>query len=114
MTILRQVLITVIAALLVVLTTSNPPVIALDTANGAKIFSVNCAACHPKGGNIIRRGKTLKKSALHRNKLDTLESVSYLVANGKNNMPAYQDTLDEQAIESVAAYVLEQAEKDWQ
>jgi cytochrome c6 len=90
------------------------PVLATNIDNGAKIFSVNCAGCHPQGGNIIRRGKSLKQKALHRNKVDSLEAIAQMVTNGKNVMPAYQDRLSQQEIEDVAAYVLQQAEKNWQ
>ena len=31
---------------------------------GAALFQQHCAACHINGGNIIRRGKTLKLKAL--------------------------------------------------
>ncbi len=103
--------------LILVLITLNlaftPPALAADTANGAKIFSVECAGCHVNGGNIIRRGKTLKLKALKRNGVDSLEEIASLVTNGKNIMSAYKDRLSEQQIQDVSAYVLEQAAKDW-
>ena len=61
----------------------NTPVLAADLAEGAKIFQVECAGCHPNGSNIIRRGKNLKLRALHRNKVDSIESISAIVTNGK-------------------------------
>lgn len=91
----------------------QPPTLAADLDNGAQIFRVNCAGCHINGSNIIRRGKNLKQAALKKNKVDSLEAISYLVANGKNNMSAYKDRLTPQDIQNVAAYVLEQAGKDW-
>ncbi|MGK7877184.1 MAG: cytochrome c6 PetJ [Xenococcaceae cyanobacterium] len=107
-------LLTIVLTILIALTIAcNVPALAADTTNGAKIFSLNCAGCHPKGGNIIRRGKNLKKRALRRHGVDSLEAIASLVANGKNNMSAYKDRLSEQQIEDVAAYVLEQAEKGW-
>lgn len=87
--------------------------LAADTANGAKIFNNQCAGCHINGGNIVRRGKTLKQKALKRNGVDNLEAITTLVANGKNNMSAYKDRLTTQEIEDVSAYVLEQAAKNW-
>jgi cytochrome c6 len=105
---------TTLIILLIALTlTFSPTALAADTANGAKIFSVQCAGCHVNGGNIIRRGKTLKLKALKRNGVDSLEAIASLVANGKNNMSAYKDRLSEKQIEDVSAYVLEQAEKGW-
>lgn len=91
----------------------TPTARAADTANGAKIFQVHCVGCHPKGGNIIRRGKNLKKRALKRNKRDSLQAIAGLVANGKSLMSAYKDRLTAREIEDVSAYVLEQAEKKW-
>jgi cytochrome c6 len=91
----------------------SPPALAADTADGAKIFSVQCAGCHVNGGNIVRRGKTLQQKALKRNGVDSLEAIASLVANGKNNMSAFKDRLSEKQIQDVAAYVLEQAEKGW-
>ena len=35
-------------------------------ADGAQLFELHCAGCHLNGGNIIRRGKTLKLAALER------------------------------------------------
>ncbi len=93
--------------------TFSPPAFAVDRANGAEIFSVQCAGCHINGGNIVRRGKTLKQKALKKYGMDSLEAIATLVANGKSNMPAYKDRLSQQQIEDVSAYVLEQAEKGW-
>jgi cytochrome c6 len=105
---------TTLIILLIALTlTFSPPALAADTANGAKIFSVQCAGCHVNGGNIIRRGKTLKLKALKRNGVESRFAIASLVANGKNNMSAYKDRLSEKQIEDVSAYVLEQAEKGW-
>ncbi|WP_460201090.1 cytochrome c6 PetJ [Scytonema sp. NUACC21] len=90
-----------------------PTALAADTANGAKIFSVNCAGCHINGSNIVRRGKNLKLKALRKYGMDSVEAISAIVTNGKNNMSAYKDRLTEQEIQDVSAYVLEQAEKGW-
>ncbi|NEU73760.1 c-type cytochrome [Hassallia byssoidea VB512170] len=84
-----------------------------DDINGTQIFSVHCAGCHINGSNIIRRGKNLKMKALKKNHMDSIEAIASIVTNGKNNMSAYKDRLTEQQIQDVAAYVLEQAEKNW-
>lgn len=85
-----------------------------DEINTTKLFEINCAGCHPKGGNIIRRGKTLKLKDLKKFKMDTLSSVTDIVTNGKGNMSAYKERLSEPEIDAVSSYVLEQAEKNWQ
>nr|WP_242051145.1 c-type cytochrome [Nostoc spongiaeforme] len=99
--------------LLLFTTTFTLPANASDTANGAQIFSVHCAGCHINGSNIIRRGKNLKKQALKKYNMDSIEAITSIVTNGKSNMSAYKDRLNEQEIHDVAAYVLEQAAKDW-
>ncbi|MBD2496074.1 c-type cytochrome [Nostoc sp. FACHB-280] len=99
--------------LLLFTTTFTLPANASDTADGAQIFSVHCAGCHINGSNIIRRGKNLKKQALKKYNMDSIEAITSIVTNGKSNMSAYKDRLSEQEIHDVAVYVLEQAAKDW-
>jgi cytochrome c6 len=106
-------IITLLFIMLLMTTALALPVNAADTANGANIFSVHCAGCHINGGNIIRRGKNLQKKALKRYGMDSLEAITAIVSNGKNNMSAFKDRLSEQEIQDVASYVLEQAEKGW-
>ena len=89
------------------------PVLAVNLSNGAKIFSVQCAGCHPNGGNIVRRGQNLRLRNLRRHKLDSVETLAYLIANGKNNMSGFKDRLSTLEIQELSAYVLERAEKGW-
>ncbi|MBD2567307.1 cytochrome c6 PetJ [Anabaena lutea] len=89
------------------------PANAVDTTNGAEVFNMHCIGCHIDGGNIIRWGKNLKKNALKKYGMDSLEAITSIVTNGKNNMSAYKERLTTEEIQNVAAYVLEQAEKDW-
>ena len=44
--------------------------------------------------------------------MDSLEAITTIVTNGKNNMSAYKDRVTTEEIQNDAAYVLEQAEKD--
>ena len=87
--------------------------LAADTAKGAKVFTANCAACHLGGRNVIVATKTLKKDALEKNNINSLAAIITQVQNGKNAMPAFKSRLNDQQIEDVANYVLEQADKDW-
>ena len=111
MKILRQWLLCIILVISVLLFVSSPVLASQDS--GAAIFEANCAGCHPKGGNIIRRGKNLQERALKRNHVDTIDAISSLVTKGKNNMPAYEERLSSQEIKTVSNYVLEQAAKNW-
>ncbi|MDF5724891.1 MAG: c-type cytochrome [Rhizonema sp. PD37] len=110
---LRKLLTFVLLILLISTTALSQSAHAADTDNGAKIFSTNCAGCHINGSNIIRRGKNLKLKALKKYDMDSIEAISSIVANGKNNMSAYKDRLTEQEIQNVATYVLEQAQTGW-
>ncbi|MFB8795252.1 MAG: c-type cytochrome [Microcoleus sp.] len=89
------------------------PALAGDAANGAKIFSANCAACHIGGGNVVMGMKTLKKAALEKYGMNSIEAITTQVTNGKNAMPAFKGRLKPAQIEDVATYVLEQSAKDW-
>jgi cytochrome c6 len=82
-------------------------------APASQLFEIHCAGCHPGGGNIIRRGKTLKQKALKRNGVETEAAIATLIHQGKGIMPAFADRLSEAEIAALAAYVLEQAEAGW-
>ncbi|WP_036799801.1 cytochrome c6 PetJ [Pleurocapsa sp. PCC 7319] len=107
----------ILSTLLVFLTaamfTFATPAIAGDAASGAKIFSANCAACHAGGNNVINGAKTLKKDALAKYEMDSIEAITYQVNNGKNAMPAFKGRLSDAQIDDVATYVLSQSEKGW-
>lgn len=86
---------------------------AANLSDGAKIFNANCSACHVGGNNIIINSKTLKKGALEKYGMYSLDAIKTQVTNGKNSMPAFKSRLTSPQIESVAAYVLSQADKGW-
>jgi cytochrome c6 len=111
----RKILTIAFVAIILFFTSNNLQSIAAEnnTINAAKIFEVNCAGCHPNGGNIIRRGKNLKQKALQKNKLDSIDSIADLVTHGKNNMSAFGDRLSRDEIQQVSAYVIEEAKKGW-
>ncbi len=110
---MKKLLTLVIVTFLFLISTLTFPANAVDTVNGEQIFSVHCAGCHINGSNIIRRGKNLKKQALKKYGMDSIEAVISIVTNGKSNMSAYKDRLSEQQIQDVATYVIEQAQKGW-
>lgn len=88
------------------------PAIAADEGS-AQLFETHCAGCHLNGGNILRRGKTLKLKALQKNEYDTPEAIADIITNGKNNMSAFADRLDAAEISQLSDYVLEQAQQGW-
>lgn len=89
------------------------PAIAADLDHGATVFNNNCAACHMGGNNIVMRDKTLKKDALEKYGMNSLEAIVSQAKTGKNAMPSFLGKLTEDDINDVAAYVLDKAEKGW-
>ncbi|MBD0335178.1 MAG: c-type cytochrome [Cyanobacteria bacterium Co-bin13] len=83
-------------------------------AETAPLFELHCAGCHPNGGNIIRRGKTLKQKALKRNGVDSEAAIAALVSQGKGIMPAFAERLSADEIAALSHYVVEQAAAGWQ
>ncbi|HEY9809827.1 MAG TPA: c-type cytochrome [Halomicronema sp.] len=104
-----------ISFLLISLTllTFSFPSPALANTTGNQLFNIHCAGCHINGSNIIRRGKNLKKKTLEKYKINNEEAIISIITNGKNNMSAYKDRLSPSEIQTLANYVLEQAEKNW-
>ncbi|KPQ36921.1 MAG: cytochrome c6 PetJ [Phormidesmis priestleyi Ana] len=84
-----------------------------QTSMGESLFSVNCAACHANGGNIIRRGKNLKQKTLARNGYGNVAAIASLVTQGKGIMPAYADRLSTEEIEAIAQYVYQKSNAGW-
>ncbi len=104
-----------LAALLaiVLFSTAGSPAQAGNPANGAKIFNANCSACHAGGNNVIIPSKTLKREALDKYGMASIEAITTQVTKGKNAMPAFNTRLNKTQIEDVATYVLEQSGKGW-
>jgi cytochrome c6 len=89
------------------------PVLAADTANGAKIFNNKCAACHAGGKNLVNPAKTLQKADLEKYEMYDASKIITQVTNGKGAMPSFKGQLSDADIADVAAYVLAQADKGW-
>ncbi len=82
-------------------------------SSGADLFTNHCAGCHSQGGNIIRRGKTLKLGALERNGIDGPEAIAAIAAQGIGQMGGYADVLGEGGEQVVADWVWGQALAGW-
>jgi cytochrome c6 len=74
---------------------------------GEKLFQANCVACHINGKNRILPEKNLERETLEINGMNTLSAISYQVLNGKNGMPAFGGRLEEEEIEDIAFYILQ-------
>ncbi|MFY8148637.1 MAG: c-type cytochrome [Prochlorococcaceae cyanobacterium] len=82
-------------------------------ADGAALFEQHCAGCHVNGGNIIRRGKTLRLATLQRNGIADAQAVATIIQAGLGQMGSYAAAVGEEGIEPLAAYVWQQAEAGW-
>jgi cytochrome c6 len=82
-------------------------------ASGEQLFEAHCAGCHINGGNILRRGKTLKLAALHRNGIEGPELIATIAAAGIGQMGGYGEVLGEGGPELVGEWVWQQALANW-
>lgn len=85
----------------------------IEPASGPALFAQHCAGCHVNGGNVIRRGKTLRLAALRRAGLEGPDAVARVAANGQGQMGGYGEVLGPGGAEAVGAWVWQQALADW-
>ena len=99
--------------LLTILLYSSLTCIASDLDLGEELFTKNCVGCHVKGGNIIRRGKTLKLQALKRNGIDNSQAIAIIASQGIGSMSGYKEFLKEGEDQVLADWIWEQAQNAW-
>ena len=83
------------------------------TGSGAQLFDLHCAGCHPNGGNIIRRGRTLKLKALEKRDLNNAQAIAQIAREGVGQMSGYADVLGEGNDVVVADWIWQQAQNAW-
>jgi cytochrome c6 len=66
-----------------------PDDVGLPPRSGAALFAQHCVGCHVNGGNVIRRGKTLRMAALRRAGLLSPEDVARVAAVGWGGMARF-------------------------
>ncbi len=103
----------IIFTLISSLLTSADHLLALSQSEGEKLFIQHCSGCHVNGGNIIRRGKSLKISSLKRNGLDDPEKIAKVARLGIGSMSGYEEYLGKGGDQIVANWIWEQAQKAW-
>ena len=87
--------------------------LALSNSQGENLFIQHCSGCHVNGGNIIRRNKTLKISALKRNGLDNPEAIAKVARLGIGSMSGYEEVLEQGEDQIIANWIWEQSQKAW-
>ena len=86
---------------------------ALNELDGERLFIENCSGCHVKGGNIIRRNKTLKIKDLKRNGIETPELIAEIAREGIGSMSGYKEVLGEKGDQIVANWIWQQSQSAW-
>ena len=66
-----------------------------------------------KGGNIIRRNKTLKAKDLKRNGIESPEEIAKIANEGVGIMSGYKEVLGEKGDQVLANWIWEQSQKAW-
>lgn len=109
---MKKIFLSLVMAAAIALFSVNP-VWAGDLANGAKVFSANCASCHAGGKNLVNAQKTLAKADLEKYDMYDVEKIKAQVTKGKAAMPSFLGRLTDDQIDDVASYVFSQADKGW-
>ncbi|MEB3334816.1 MAG: c-type cytochrome [Cyanobacteriota bacterium] len=84
-----------------------------EPMEGAALFERHCVGCHLNGGNVIRRGKTLRMAALRRAGLEGPGDVARVAAAGQGQMGGYGEVLGPGGAEAVGEWVWRQALAEW-
>jgi cytochrome c6 len=85
----------------------------MEPDRGQELFSAHCAGCHAGGGNIQRRGKTLRLAALERQQLASPEAIARIAAAGIGQMSGYAKVLGDDGAVAVGQWVWSQAQAGW-
>jgi cytochrome c6 len=80
---------------------------------GQRLFINHCSGCHINGGNVIRRGKTLRLEALKRHGAADPAVIATIAAAGVGQMAGYAEALGPGGSELVADWVWQQAQAGW-
>jgi cytochrome c6 len=76
-------------------------------AGGEELYKAKCAICHPDGGNIMNKGKTLHQKDLAANKLNSAKNlVEYMRAPGPGMSKFDTKSLPDKDAKEVAEYIL--------
>jgi cytochrome c6 len=74
---------------------------------GEKLFTQQCAVCHPQGGNIINPQKTLSNKILSANSIKTEEDIIKIMRKGAPGMSKFDTaTISDEDAKLIAGYIL--------
>jgi len=76
--------------------------------DGARGFARYCAACHPDGGNIISKSKTLRKSELAASGIKDWQDIVKVMRNPGPGMKRFDaKTISDRDAKAIAEHILE-------
>ena len=104
--------IAMVCVTILALSTAVMPAFATENA-GEQLFRNHCSGCHVNGGNIIRRGRTLKLAALQRNGVNDPDAIAVIAREGIGQMSGYAEALGEGGDHLVAEWIWQQAQNAW-
>ena len=110
---LRTTLISLLLTILIISLNANSALAGDINGRGAVLFEQHCAACHIHGGNIIRRGRTLRMNALEKRGIASPEAIAVISREGIGQMSGYEQVLGSGGDVAVADWIWEQAQKAW-
>lgn len=78
-----------------------------STSASKTLFASRCALCHGADGHGSDMGKTLKVKDLTSKEVQSLsdDELAHVIAEGKNNMPPFKDSLKKEEITGVVQYL---------
>ncbi len=75
--------------------------------SGEELFETHCAACHPKGRNIINPMKTLHKKDREANNVKTSQDIINKMRNPGPGMTQFDKaTISDQDAKEIAQYII--------
>ena len=110
---LRTTLISVLLTIVVISLNASSALAEDINGRGAALFEQHCAACHIHGGNIVRRGKTLRMNALEKRGIASPEAIAVIAREGIGQMSGYEQVLGSGGDVAVADWIWEQAQNAW-
>ena len=76
-------------------------------ASGEALFNQHCAVCHPDGGNIVNKARTLHKNDLNQNGIKDWKGVVKNIRTPGPGMTAFDaKTISDKDAKAIAEYVL--------
>ncbi|MBJ6724980.1 c-type cytochrome [Geomesophilobacter sediminis] len=94
----------VLAASVLAVLTAAP---AFAAVSGATLFKQHCAFCHPDGGNIMNKNKTLHKKDLNRDGIKDWKGVVAKMRNPGPGMTRYDaKAITDPQAKAIGEYVI--------